>query len=104
MTSTDFTDGSAIPSAFSGTGGAHRPALAWSGPSAPAEVNRGGAAYVARGLEEKARNRAEATALFGARTLLDPGVVLVSHWHPAAGEPSYPDEHVHMYGGVAVQP
>ncbi|MEV6845496.1 YbhB/YbcL family Raf kinase inhibitor-like protein [Actinoplanes sp. NPDC051411] len=36
VTSSDFTDGSAIPSAFTCTGGGHRPTLAWSGVSAPA--------------------------------------------------------------------
>jgi SAM-dependent methyltransferase len=71
--------------------------------SAPGEVGRGVAAYVARGLEEKARDRAGVTALFGGRELLDPGVVLVHRWHPAPGDPALPDEHVHMYGGVAVK-
>ncbi|MEV6845495.1 SAM-dependent methyltransferase [Actinoplanes sp. NPDC051411] len=71
--------------------------------SAPDEVNRGVAAYVARGLEEKARDRAEVTALFGGRELLAPGVVLVNHWHPGPGGREFADEHVHMYGGVAVQ-
>jgi hypothetical protein len=36
VTSTDFTDGSAIPSAFTCTGDGHRPVLAWSGVSASA--------------------------------------------------------------------
>jgi trans-aconitate methyltransferase len=72
--------------------------------SAPDEVARGVAAYVARGLEERARTRAEVTALFGGRKLLDPGVVLVNHWHPAPDDGDVPDEHVHMYGGVAVKP
>jgi trans-aconitate methyltransferase len=71
--------------------------------SAPDEVHGGVAAYIARGLETKARDRAETTALFGGRELLDPGVVLVNHWHPAPGERSFPDAHVHMYGGVAVK-
>jgi SAM-dependent methyltransferase len=72
--------------------------------SAPGEVTRGTAAYVARGIDEKPRDRAEVTALFGGRELLDPGVVLVSHWHPAPGDDPVPDEYVHMYGGVAIKP
>jgi len=35
VTSADFTDGAAIPPAFTCTGGAHRPALSWSGVTAP---------------------------------------------------------------------
>jgi Raf kinase inhibitor-like YbhB/YbcL family protein len=36
VSSTDFADGTAIPSAFTCTGAGRRPALAWSGASAPA--------------------------------------------------------------------
>jgi hypothetical protein len=69
--------------------------------SAPEEVNAGVAAYVARGIEEKARDRAEVEALFRGLELIDPGVVLVNHWRPDAASLAVPDEHVHMYGAVA---
>jgi len=69
--------------------------------SAPEEVNEGVAAYVARGIEEKARNRAEVEDLFRGFELIDPGVALVSRWRPDEASRALPDEHVHMYGGVA---
>ena len=71
--------------------------------SAPDEVNGGVAAYNARGISEKARDHAEVTGLFRGLDLVDPGVVLVNHWHPDATAAAVPDEHVHMYGGVAVK-
>lgn len=71
--------------------------------SAPDEVNGGVAAYNARGISEKARDRAEVIGLFRGLNLVDPGVVLVNHWHPDAAAAAVPDEHVHMYGGVAVK-
>jgi len=72
--------------------------------SAPDEVNAGVAAYVARGIDEKARNHAEVEQLFRGLDLMDPGVVLVNHWHPDAAARAVPDAHVHMYGGVARKP
>jgi O-methyltransferase involved in polyketide biosynthesis len=69
--------------------------------SAPDEVNKGVAAYVARGIDEKARDRAEVEDLFRGLELIDPGVVLVNHWRPDDAARAVPDEHVHMYGGVA---
>ncbi|MFI5892461.1 SAM-dependent methyltransferase [Actinoplanes sp. NPDC051513] len=71
--------------------------------SAPDEVNRGVAAYVAKGIEEKARDLAECQELFRGLDLIDPGVVLVNHWRPDDAARAVPDEHVHMYGGVAVK-
>jgi hypothetical protein len=71
--------------------------------SAPDEVNKGVAAYVARGINEKARNRAECEDLFRGLDLIDPGVVLVNHWRPDEAARAVPEEHVHMYGGVAVK-
>jgi trans-aconitate methyltransferase len=71
--------------------------------SAPDEVRKGVAAYVSKGIDEKARDRAEVEALFAGLDLIDPGVVLVSHWHPEHTDTPVPDEHVHMYGGVAVK-
>jgi hypothetical protein len=72
--------------------------------SAPDEVAKGVAAYVARGIEEKARNRAEVEALFAGFDLIDPGVALVNHWRPDDAARAFPDEHVHMYGGIARKP
>jgi hypothetical protein len=71
--------------------------------SAPDEVNKGVAAYVARGIDEKARDLAECQDLFRGLELIDPGVVLVNHWRPDAGARAVPDHHVHMYGGVALK-
>jgi O-methyltransferase involved in polyketide biosynthesis len=72
--------------------------------SAPGEVNGGVAAYNARGIPTKARDRAEVKSFFNGLELLDPGVTLVSHWHPDEAAGRVGDTHVHMYGGVAVKP
>jgi hypothetical protein len=72
--------------------------------SAPEEVNRGVAAYNARGISEKSRDLAEVRGLFRGLDLVDPGVVLVNHWRPDAAAEATDDEHVHMYGGIAVKP
>jgi O-methyltransferase involved in polyketide biosynthesis len=69
--------------------------------SAPEEVTKGVAAYVARGIDEKARDRAEVEALFAGFELIDPGVALVNRWRPDDAARAFPDEHTHMYGGVA---
>jgi hypothetical protein len=72
--------------------------------SAPDEVNRGVAAYNARGIQEKARDLAAVRDLFRGLDLVDPGVVLVNHWRPDETAAAVPDHHVHMYGGIAVKP
>jgi hypothetical protein len=72
--------------------------------SAPEEVNRGVAAYEARGIPAKARNKAEVESFFDGLELVAPGVALVSHWHPDDAARAVDDAHVHMYGGVAVKP
>jgi hypothetical protein len=72
--------------------------------SAPEEVNRGVAAYAARGIPERVRNKAEVDSFFSGLELITPGVVLVSHWHPDDAARAIEDAHVHMYGGVAVKP
>jgi O-methyltransferase involved in polyketide biosynthesis len=69
--------------------------------SAPEEVTRGIAAYEARGIPERIRDRAEVQQLFGGLELVDPGVCLVHRWHPDANAETFLDEHVHMHGGVA---
>jgi hypothetical protein len=72
--------------------------------SAPDEVTKGVAAYVARGIQEKARDLAEVQALFRGFDLIEPGVALVNRWRPDDTARAYPDEHVHMYGGIARKP
>jgi hypothetical protein len=72
--------------------------------SAPEEVNKGVAAYVARGIDEKARDRAEVEDLFRGLELIDPGVALVNRWRPDDAARAVPDEHAHMYGGAARKP
>jgi O-methyltransferase involved in polyketide biosynthesis len=62
------------------------------------------ATYNARGIVQKARDRAEVEALFDGLHLLDPGVVPVHRWQPDTEARGVPDQHVHMYGGVAVKP
>ena len=69
--------------------------------SAPEEVTRGIAAYEARGIPERIRDRAEVELLFGGLEPVDPGVCLVHRWHPDADAEAPLDEHVHMHGGVA---
>jgi hypothetical protein len=61
----------------------------------------GAAAYRARGIPAKARTDDEVTALFRGLELVEPGVVLVNRWRPAAEE--IDDVHVQMSGGVAVK-
>ncbi|MCW2919359.1 MAG: hypothetical protein JWN52_7427 [Actinomycetia bacterium] len=72
--------------------------------SAPEEVNGGVAAYNARGIPTKARSKAEVELFFEGLDLVDPGVVLVNHWHPDDAALAADDAHVHMYGGVAFKP
>jgi hypothetical protein len=72
--------------------------------SAPEEVSAGVAAYNANGIPLVARDRAEVERFFDGLELLDPGVVLVNHWHPDDLAASEVDAHVHMYGGIARKP
>jgi hypothetical protein len=71
--------------------------------SAPEEVNGGVAAYNARGIPTKARDKVEVERFFDGLELIDPGVTLVNHWRPDALASALDDAHVHMYGGVAVK-
>jgi hypothetical protein len=72
--------------------------------SAPEEVNRGVAAYNANGIPIKARDKAASERFFLGLELIDPGVVLVNHWHPDEASLEFDDAHVHMYGGLARKP
>jgi hypothetical protein len=69
--------------------------------SAPDEVNVGVAAYNAAGIPTVARDKARVARFFDGMDLLDPGVVLVHHWHPDEESAAVEDAHVHMYGGLA---
>ncbi|MDT3442524.1 MULTISPECIES: SAM-dependent methyltransferase [unclassified Pseudofrankia] len=68
--------------------------------SAPEEVRVGVAAYNANGIPLVARDLARVERLFDGLELIDPGVVLVNHWH-ADERAAVDDAHVHMYGGIA---
>jgi S-adenosyl methyltransferase len=72
--------------------------------SAPVQGPGAVATYKARGIDQKARNKAEAEALFAGLELVDPGVVLVHRWRPDEAARATADSDVHMYGGVAVKP
>jgi hypothetical protein len=74
------------------------------GDSAPREVSRGAIAYRRYGIPSRARSRAEVEGLLAGLDVIDPGVVLVSHWHPDTDVENPPDDHVYMYGAVALKP
>ncbi|MGF7238672.1 MAG: SAM-dependent methyltransferase [Frankia sp.] len=69
--------------------------------SAPEEVTIGVAAYNAAGIPAVVRDKARVERFFDGMDLLDPGVVLVHHWHPDEESAAMDDTHVHMYGGLA---
>jgi hypothetical protein len=60
--------------------------------------------YNRSGVPVRPRSRAGVTALFGALTPIDPGVVLVHRWRPDAEDEATADKDVAMYGGVALKP
>ncbi|WP_338742730.1 SAM-dependent methyltransferase [Actinomadura luteofluorescens] len=68
--------------------------------SAPDEVAAGVAAYNANGIPLVARTKPEVERFFHGLEILDPGIVLVNHWHPDREASEDPDAHVHMYGGI----
>ena len=68
--------------------------------SAPEEVAAGVAAYNANGIPAVARDRPGVEQFFHGLEILDPGIVLVNHWHPDREAAETPDAHVHMYGGI----
>ena len=71
--------------------------------SAPEEVARGVTASRANGIPLRPRTRAEVTELFIGLDLIDPGVVLVHHWHPDQEDQAINDADVQLYGGLAVK-
>jgi hypothetical protein len=68
--------------------------------SAPEEVAAGVAAYNANGIPLVARTKPEVERFFDGLEILDPGIVLVNHWHPDQAASEVADAHVHMYGGI----
>ncbi|WP_242901982.1 SAM-dependent methyltransferase [Actinomadura terrae] len=72
--------------------------------SAPEEVEAGVAAYNANGIPIVARDKERFGGFFRGLELLDPGVVLVNHWHPDEEAAAVDDAHVHMYGALARKP
>jgi O-methyltransferase involved in polyketide biosynthesis len=74
--------------------------------SNPQEVTDGLAVYAARGIPERARDRAEVAQLFTAAglELIDPGVQLVHRWRPDDESAALLDPHVQMHGAVARKP
>jgi hypothetical protein len=68
------------------------------------EAVAGAEAYVARGIQAKARTDEELAGLFGGLELLEPGVVLVNRWRPEPGSALVNDDHVLMSGAVGVKP
>ncbi|WP_131736962.1 SAM-dependent methyltransferase [Actinomadura roseirufa] len=71
--------------------------------SAPTQVAAAVSAYNSRGINSKARTRAEVTSFFDGHELLEPGVVPVHHWRPDAKAKAIDDSQVSMYGGVALK-
>jgi O-methyltransferase involved in polyketide biosynthesis len=72
--------------------------------TAPEQVDGGNAAYKNSGIPIRSRTRAEVQGLFEGLDLIDPGVALVTHWHPDDEARAVDDSHVYMYGGVALKP
>jgi hypothetical protein len=72
--------------------------------SAPVQGAGAVATYKARGIDQKARDKAETEALFAGLDLLEPGVVLVHQWQPDEAAKAIADSDVHMWCGVAVKP
>jgi hypothetical protein len=58
----------------------------------------------AAGIPVVARDKARVERFFDGLDLLDPGVVLVSHWRVDPDVAMPDDAHVHMYGGLARKP
>jgi O-methyltransferase involved in polyketide biosynthesis len=72
--------------------------------TAPEQVDRGNNAYKDSGIPIRSRTKAEVERLFKDLDLVEPGVTLVSHWHPDDEAKGVDDAHVYLYGGVAVKP
>jgi S-adenosyl methyltransferase len=69
--------------------------------TSPQQVDRGNAAYKDSGIPIRSRTKAEVERLLDGLELVDPGVTLVTHWHPDNEARAIDDAHVYLYGGVA---
>jgi hypothetical protein len=73
----------------------------FTGDSSPGPVAKVGEEYNGRGIPLQIRDRAETERFFDGLELMDPGVVLVNHWHPDAEARAVKDTDIAMYAGVA---
>ncbi|TDD62603.1 SAM-dependent methyltransferase [Actinomadura rubrisoli] len=71
--------------------------------SAPKQVAAAVSEYNSRGINSKARPKADVVKFFDGFELLEPGVVPVHHWRPDDAARSIDDSQVSMYGGVALK-
>ncbi|MBB5939730.1 SAM-dependent methyltransferase [Streptomyces zagrosensis] len=69
--------------------------------SAPREMTAVAREYTRRNMTLRLRSHEQSRAFFTGLDLVEPGVVLVHHWHPGPGQVDVPDHDVAMYGGVA---
>ncbi|QKW35512.1 SAM-dependent methyltransferase [Actinomadura sp. NAK00032] len=71
--------------------------------SAPDEVGDAVRKYNSRGINSKARTKAQVRGFFDGFELIEPGLVPVHHWRPDERARAIDDSQVSMYGGVAVK-
>ena len=71
--------------------------------SAPEEVCDAVRRYNARGINSKARTKAQVRSFFDGFELIEPGLTPVHHWRPDERARAIDDSQVSMYGGVAVK-
>ncbi|MFF4235471.1 SAM-dependent methyltransferase [Actinomadura geliboluensis] len=71
--------------------------------SAPEEVGDAVRRYNARGINSKARTKAQVRSFFDGFELIEPGLTPVHHWRPDERARAIDDSQVSMYGGVAVK-
>ncbi|MFD5000014.1 SAM-dependent methyltransferase [Streptomyces buecherae] len=72
--------------------------------SAPDQMTGVAREYARRGMTLRLRSHERSRAFFAGLDLVEPGVVLVHHWHPGPGQATVRDADVAMYGGVARKP
>ncbi|MEU5836405.1 SAM-dependent methyltransferase [Streptomyces diacarni] len=71
----------------------------------PEEINKAVAAYHAGGIEAQVRTHRGILPFFDGLDLLDPGLVLITDWHPDTSPFGTPtDSDVSFYGGLAKKP
>ena len=72
--------------------------------TAPEQVDKGNQQYGSSGIPIRSRTRADVEALFDGLELVEPGITLVTHWHPDEQAKAVDDAHVYLYGGVGIKP